>query len=58
MEVLCRSPMKEIKIENVSTKKLKLSESEKVILKFAKLSDNAFAPTKGSKLAAGYDLYR
>lgn len=28
------------------------------ILRFAKLSQNAYAPTKGSKHAAGYDLYR
>lgn len=28
------------------------------ILRFAKLSQNAMAPTKGSKAAAGYDLYR
>ena len=27
------------------------------VLKFAKLTDQAFAPTRGSKLAAGYDLY-
>ena len=27
------------------------------VLKFAKLTENAFAPTKGSSLAAGYDLY-
>ena len=27
------------------------------VLRFAKLTPNAFAPTKGSKLAAGYDLY-
>ncbi|CAD6239490.1 GSCOCG00008714001-RA-CDS [Cotesia congregata] len=26
------------------------------VLKFAKLTDKAFAPTKGSALAAGYDL--
>lgn len=26
------------------------------VLKFAKLSDNAFVPTKGSEYAAGYDL--
>lgn len=30
----------------------------KQILKFVKLTQNAKAPTKGSKLAAGYDLYR
>ncbi|XP_023237527.1 deoxyuridine 5'-triphosphate nucleotidohydrolase-like [Centruroides sculpturatus] len=27
------------------------------VLKFVKLTKNAYAPTKGSKLAAGYDLY-
>ncbi|XP_077993843.1 uncharacterized protein LOC144447640 [Glandiceps talaboti] len=27
-----------------------------VILKFAKITSNAFTPTRGSKLAAGYDL--
>lgn len=27
-------------------------------LKFAKLTENAFAPTKGSVLAAGFDLKR
>ena len=29
----------------------------KPILKFAKMTDNAYTPTKGSKLAAGFDLY-
>lgn len=28
------------------------------ILKFAKLTEKAFVPTKGSKYAAGYDLRR
>ncbi len=27
------------------------------VLRFARLSENAFAPTKGSALAAGHDLY-
>lgn len=27
------------------------------ILQYVKLSDNAFAPTKGSERAAGFDLY-
>ena len=27
------------------------------VLKFAKLTEHAFAPTKGPSLAAGYDLY-
>lgn len=31
--------------------------SKKQILRFVKLSKNAKAPSKGSKLAAGYDLY-
>ncbi|ESN96684.1 hypothetical protein HELRODRAFT_68359 [Helobdella robusta] len=31
-------------------------EQEQPVLRFAKLSDNAHTPTKGSKLAAGYDL--
>lgn len=30
---------------------------DSVILRFAKLTEKAFTPTKGSKLAAGYDLY-
>ena len=28
------------------------------ILKFAKMTEHAFTPTRGSELAAGYDLYR
>jgi len=32
-------------------------EDEKPILKFAKLSENATRPTRGSAKAAGYDLY-
>lgn len=30
----------------------------KPVLKFAKLSENATTPTRGSTKAAGYDLYR
>lgn len=30
----------------------------KQVLKIVKLSANAYVPSKGSKLAAGYDLYR
>ncbi|XP_043933559.1 deoxyuridine 5'-triphosphate nucleotidohydrolase, mitochondrial isoform X2 [Protopterus annectens] len=33
------------------------SAPEKVILKFKKLSENAYTPTRGSSKAAGYDLY-
>lgn len=32
--------------------------SGSAILRFAKLSQNAISPTRGSKHAAGYDLYR
>ncbi len=28
------------------------------VLRFVKLSDNAFAPTKATEDAAGFDLYR
>ncbi|XP_013385023.1 deoxyuridine 5'-triphosphate nucleotidohydrolase, mitochondrial-like [Lingula anatina] len=38
-------------------KKPKIMPSNKIILRFAKLTENAIAPTKGSHLAAGYDLY-
>jgi len=33
------------------------AEGESITLKFAKLTDNAFAPTRGSEQAAGFDLY-
>jgi dUTP pyrophosphatase len=33
-----------------------VSKLTKTILQFSKLTENAFAPTKGSALAAGYDL--
>merc|ERR1712010_109063 len=39
-----------------SPKKVKMSE-EVEVMQVAKLSDKAIIPTKGSKLAAGYDLY-
>lgn len=31
---------------------------ERCTLRFAKLTENAFAPTKGSAFAAGFDLKR
>lgn len=37
--------------------KKKFCNMGKVTLKFKKLSENAFTPTKGSEKAAGYDLY-
>ena len=33
-------------------------KNETTVLQFAKLSCDATAPTRGSKLSAGYDLYR
>lgn len=33
-------------------------EEPTALLRFTKLSENAFAPSKGSARAAGYDLYR
>nr|XP_056721804.1 deoxyuridine 5'-triphosphate nucleotidohydrolase, mitochondrial [Euleptes europaea] len=41
------------------SKKLKSSgpEAPALRLRFAKLSENAFAPSRGSSRAAGYDLY-
>ncbi|XP_030622178.1 deoxyuridine 5'-triphosphate nucleotidohydrolase, mitochondrial [Chanos chanos] len=44
------SPMKRSRTDGVT-------ENAPVVLKFAKLSENATIPTKGSSRAAGYDLY-
>jgi len=33
------------------------AQPENPVLRFAKLTEHAFTPTRGSKLAAGYDLY-
>lgn len=38
-------------------KKQRTMPLESVVLRFAKLTSKAFTPTRGSKLAAGYDLY-
>jgi len=35
-----------------------MPEDNNCILRFAKLSEHAFAPTRGSSKAAGYDLKR
>ena len=48
-------------VEMPSPKKMKSEQvktEEIPVLKFAKLSESAYTPTRGSKLAAGYDLYR
>ncbi|XP_061195537.1 deoxyuridine 5'-triphosphate nucleotidohydrolase-like [Saccostrea echinata] len=44
-------------IQEPLNKKICTMPIDSVVLKFAKLSKNAFSPTRGSKLAAGYDLY-
>lgn len=41
----------------VTAKKPCLDTEPKNVLKFVKMSERAHAPTKGSPLAAGYDLY-
>lgn len=46
---------------NVSPSKRTRTEvaaEERPVLRFAKLSDHATTPTRGSAKAAGYDLYR
>lgn len=43
------SPSKRSKVETAA---------ERPILRFAKLSEHATTPTRGSARAAGYDLYR
>lgn len=40
------------------TKTEKNPAQERPVLKFAKLSEHATTPTRGSAKAAGYDLYR
>lgn len=34
------------------------NEEDRVTLRFSKLTENAFTPTRGSSGAAGFDLYR
>ena len=48
VEAICLSPIKKLKMDS--------QIQQKPVLKFAKLSENAFTPIRGSKLAAGYDL--
>ncbi len=38
--------------------KVQKFDHEKSLLRYAKLTENAFQPTRGSKQAAGFDLYR
>ena len=45
------SPSKKARIETKPAE-------DRPVLRFAKLSENATTPTRGSTKAAGYDLYR
>lgn len=40
------------------SKRARTETEERPVLKFAKLSEHATTPTRGSARAAGYDLYR
>lgn len=50
-------PSKRPRIERAASTERPAAE-ERAVLKFAKLSEHAAAPTRGSAKAAGYDLYR
>ncbi|XP_045183853.2 deoxyuridine 5'-triphosphate nucleotidohydrolase-like [Mercenaria mercenaria] len=49
----------ETQVESVEPESKRLCKMplDSVMLRFAKLTSKAFTPTRGSKLAAGYDLY-
>lgn len=52
-----QSPMKKMKLDAESCDIQPNKPAKEVTLKFAKLTQNATTPTRGSNLAAGYDLY-
>uniref|UniRef100_UPI00398E7125 deoxyuridine 5'-triphosphate nucleotidohydrolase-like isoform X2 n=1 Tax=Pristiophorus japonicus TaxID=55135 RepID=UPI00398E7125 len=59
-KALCSSTMKrtgDCSEKAAALTPAKRAREEKVVLQFAKLSDNAYPPTRGSERAAGYDLY-
>ena len=49
---------KEVELSEPPQKRQCAMPLDSVVLRFAKLTEHAFTPTRGSKLAAGYDLYR
>ena len=51
------SPSNEVLCSEAKIPKCDFTEVHPV-LKFAKLTENAYVPTRGSKQSAGYDLYR
>ncbi|XP_067829447.1 deoxyuridine 5'-triphosphate nucleotidohydrolase-like [Heptranchias perlo] len=61
-KAFCSSTMKRTgdcsdKVIAAAPSPVKRAREEKAVLKFAKLSENAQPPTRGSERAAGYDLY-
>jgi len=54
LEVTDASPVSPSKRSRIEAR----LEEERPVLRFAKLSEHATAPTRGSAKAAGYDLYR
>jgi len=59
--IVKQAPLSEVQNVPVPKKRAKLSVEEaefQPILKFAKQSENATTPSRGSKLSAGFDLYR
>ena len=55
------SPAKVPRLEDAEMKEIvkpEIRSLQQPTLRFAKLSENAYTPTRGSKQAAGFDLYR
>lgn len=48
----------EAELPSSLSKRLKAATEPKQRLRFAKLSEHASSPSRGSSRAAGYDLYR
>merc|ERR1711971_333300 len=51
-----KRPRQDTQASEITIPKCELKMIKRTVLKFAKLSQNAYAPTKGSARAAGYDL--
>lgn len=51
-------PVTQVNFQGIQTVSKMPGQVASLTLKFAKLSKNAYAPTKGSPSAAGFDLYR
>ncbi|XP_035671546.1 deoxyuridine 5'-triphosphate nucleotidohydrolase-like [Branchiostoma floridae] len=55
--MLCQAEDNSSLCESVSKVPRIKMPSNNILLRFAKMTEHAFAPTRGSKQAAGYDLY-